>query len=411
MPIAKRRAQPADKKASLKLVARNAQPIDSKYEVIFENASDAILTLNPDFKIDAMNRATEDLLGYVKGELVTHPVELLYPMTTKVQLPSHSRALNSEFFKNAGTYEDVAVLRKDGYLKIVDLSVRHIQNGSESLVMALFRDVTEKKKMERELITKHQELQGAFSQLERKTAEMQAMQETLVQAGKMAALGELTTGIAHELNQPLQAIRGYAQEIQHVLKGRETQVEDSLKEVVSAVDKMAAIIDYLRTYLRKSTEKHEWTDVHTQIEESLKMVGKQFSIRGIQVVKKFDTTLPQVWANPLQIEQVLINLATNARDAIEATKRGSGTIEIQTTRNDKFVEIIFKDDGCGMSERTQAKAFNPFFTTKEVGKGMGLGLSLSYGMIAKLQGSIVLESELGKGTTFRIRIPIDYREI
>jgi signal transduction histidine kinase len=129
------------------------------------------------------------------------------------------------------------------------------------------------------------------------------------------------------------------------------------------------------------------------------------------VERNFAKDLHQVYANPLQIEQVFINLATNARDAIEATGRGSGRITITTRSKGDFAEVYFKDDGVGMAERTKAKIFNPFFTTKEVGKGMGLGLSLSYGMISKLQGSIVVESEMGKGSTFVIRLPKDFREM
>jgi histidine kinase len=232
----------------------------------------------------------------------------------------------------------------------------------------------------------------------------------------MAALGELAAGIAHELNQPLQGIRGYAQELQTlalpIVKGQAhgDEVEAGLREIVSSVDKMATIIDYLRAFTRKSVEKHEVTDVHHAIEEALKMLSRQFASRGITVDRNFGD-IPKVYANPLQLEQVFINLATNARDAIEASGRGKGMIRIYTRRAGNFVEILFKDDGVGMSDRTKAKVFNPFFTTKEVGKGMGLGLSLSYGIMTKLHGSIVVESELGKGAAFVIRIPKDFREL
>src|SRR6185503_21215943 len=130
----------------------------------------------------------------------------------------------------------------------------------------------------------------------------------------------------------------------------------------------------------KSTENHEETDVHTAIEEALKMLNRQFASRGIQVTREFGNDCPKVYANPLQLEQVFINLATNARDAIEATGRGNGQIWIQTRRggkNGEFAEVSFRDNGCGMDGRTKQKVFNPFFTTKEVGKGMGLGMSIS----------------------------------
>jgi C4-dicarboxylate-specific signal transduction histidine kinase len=298
--------------------------------------------------------------------------------------------------------------------------VRLVSGGRESLAVALFRDLTEKKRMEREVITKHAELRDACVQLEKKNAELQAMQETLVQAGKMAALGELAAGIAHELNQPLQGIRGYAQELQHLTGGLAAgagvpppagEVEIALKEIISNVDKMASIIDYLRTFTRKSTENHEQTDVHVAIEEALKMLKRQFAARGITVERKFAADVPHVYANPLQLEQVFINLATNSRDAIEATGRGNGQILIATRKAGQFAEVEFRDNGCGMDGRTKQKVFNPFFTTKEVGKGMGLGLSLSYGILSKLHGSIVVESEFGKGSAFLIRIPRDFREL
>src|SRR5436309_11245678 len=113
------------------------------------------------------------------------------------------------------------------------------------------------------------------------------------------------------------------------------------------------------------------------------MLSRQFVSRGITVERNFAQNLPAVYSNPLQLEQVFINLATNARDAIEATGRGRGTIAISTRQAGNFLEVAFHDDGCGMSDKTKTKAFNPFFTTKEVGKGMGLGLSLSYGILSK----------------------------
>ncbi len=388
----------------------------SKYEALFDQASDAILVVNGDGSIEAMNQAAEELTGFVRTELVGAMVKQLSPDSQRQRIPARARALTDELFSAPGTYEDVAILRKDGYLRLVDASVRVLVSGGSTLAFALLRDLTEKKQMERELITKHAELKNAYYQLERKNVELESMQQMLVQAGKMAALGELAAGIAHELNQPLQGIRGYAQELRDLAlpmvagQASANEVGAGLREIISNVDKMAQIIDYLRAFTRKSTEKHELTDVHHAVEEALKMLDRQFKTRGIVVERNFGE-LPKIYANPLQIEQVFINLATNARDAIEATGRGSGKIRVTTRSVGDFVEVVFRDDGIGMSEMAKAKAFNPFFTTKEVGKGMGLGLSLSYGMISKLHGSIVVESELGKGAAFTVRLPRDFREL
>lgn len=412
MPTAKRKTPHLAVVTHDEIVSKST----TKYEAIFENASDAIVTVNASGKIDAVNRAFEELTGYLKSELLGESVTLLVPKPSPQSTLANRRIrpVSEESCRTPGTYEEVVIAKKDGYIRYVDLSVREV--SQPKIYVCLFRDVTEKKNMERELITKHSELRNAYVELEKKNAELQSMQQTLVQSGKMAALGELAAGIAHELNQPLQGIRGYAQELKALIGAGTASTPDTgdapvfAQEIISNVDKMASIIEYLRTFTRKSTENFEQTDVHHAIEESLKMLGRQLSARGIEVLKKFDDKLPRVYANPVALEQVFINLAGNARDAIDATQRGRGTITIETKRAGKFIEIHFKDDGAGMSERTRAKVFNPFFTTKEVGKGMGLGLSLSYGILSTLNGSILVESELGKGTTFVVRVPQDFRE-
>jgi PAS domain S-box-containing protein len=181
--------------------------LHSKYQAIFDQASDAIMTILPDGVIDGANQAIEEMTGHLKAELVGNSVDMLTPPHTNKSAHHHGRPLTKEMLSSSGTYEDVVVARKDGYNRFVDLNVRSISSGASTLTLALLRDVTAKKQMERELITKHTELRNAYLQLEKKNAELQAMQETLVQSGKMAALGELAAGIAHELNQPLQGIR------------------------------------------------------------------------------------------------------------------------------------------------------------------------------------------------------------
>ena len=381
-----------------------------KFHVIFDQASDAVLIATDAGRIDEVNVAFTEMTGYVADVLKGRSLEDLVPDPTVHRVPNRAKPFSAELAKTPGTFEDVAIRRQDGYVRLADVSVRTVRKGRHSLAVMLFRDVTEKKLLERELITKHAELRNAYVQLEKNNIELKSMQETLVQAGKMAALGELSAGIAHELNQPLQAIRGYAQELQG-MSGLHGDGASHLVEIVSGADKMASIIQYLRNFTGKSVEKHEFNDVHQIIEEALKMLARQFTTRGIEVEKSFNPHLPTVYANALQLEQVFINLATNARDAIEAAGRGRGKLKISTRDAGSFVEIEFQDDGVGMNERTKAKAFNPFFTTKEVGKGMGIGLSLSYGILNRIHGSMVVESELGKGTTFIVKVPVDFREI
>jgi len=178
---------------------------------------------------------------------------------------------------------------------------------------------------------------------------------------------------------------------------------------------MKKIIQQLREFTRKSTEDYQESDVLNIIHESLKLLEQQFKSRGIEVKIQSANDLPLIYCNPFQLEQVFINLATNARDAIEANGNGSGNIEISVqwpnTKDRRFIEILFRDDGCGMSSETKNRALEPFYTTKEVGKGTGLGLSVSYGILSKLHGSVMIESNPGKGTAFRITLPVDYRTL
>lgn len=418
------------KRLPLTLVADPAAPVDfdrrraerrggddravtEKFRAVFECVSDALLTVDRQGRIELVNSATEELTGYLRDELAGLALESLSPKGTP---SARARPLTKELFGAPGTYEDISIETKDGQLRVVDLSVRVVIAESAAFSIVVFRDVTEKKRMERELLAKHAELRNAFVDLARVNAEYKTTQESLVQAGKLAALGELAAGIAHELNQPLMAIRGYAQELEHgitpFVKGTPAEGEASLglKEIISAADKMAAIISHLRAHTRKSTEDYALIDIRQPIEEALKMVSRQLASRGVEVARDFEAGAT-LYANPLQLEQVFINLTTNARDAIEATGRGRGTIAISAKSDGAFVEVRFRDDGVGMAQVTKAKAFNPFFTTKEVGKGMGLGLSLSYGILSKVHGSIRIESEEGKGTTFVIRLPKDFREL
>ncbi len=387
-----------------------------QFEELFENAIDAIIVVDVEKgEVTRANRAFEELTGFMKPEIEHQPIAALYPDPKVVPMRGH--AFSHEQLEISGFFEDVVIVRKDQYPRFVSMSVKTIERKKSKIAMCILRDVTEKKNMERDLITKHTELREAYVQLEKANAELKSMQDTLVQSGKLAALGELAAGIAHELNQPLTAIKGFAQETIAILKDQNSyemnraNANSYLQEVVTGADKMEKIISHLRNFTRKSTEDFQTVDIHTIIEESLYMLDKQLKSRGIKIEKEFTRDLPSIYCNPFQFEQVFINLATNARDAIEMKKEQEGKIIIRTKKlSDHMIEVQYEDNGCGIPEHVRSKIFNPFFTTKEVGKGMGLGLSISYGILSRVNASILVESTQGKGTIFTIKIPVDYRQ-
>ena len=403
---------------ALKLVPQlNAN--DSFYALLFHEANDAILILDQDTgKIISANRRMLDLTGFLKSEVENLDAKQLFPdpsATTKTR----STLLNAQLLTQSGFYEDIALKKKDGFLAFATLSVKTISSettGDRAVSFCILHDIGEKKTMERDLLTKHWDLKNAYAELERAHMELKSAQEALVQAGKLAALGELAAGVAHELNQPLSGVLGFAHELKKTIEKNPTspEVSDFIEEIKKNGTRIKKIVQQLREFTRRNVEDLQSVDVETVARDALKLLDQQFRSRGIEVKIKKASKIPSVYCNPFQLEQVFINLATNARDAIEATGRNQGLIEINIhpKENDKrFIEITFSDDGVGMNNEIINHAFEPFYTTKEVGKGTGLGLSVSYGIVSKINGTILIESNPGKGTTFNIVLPIDFRTL
>jgi PAS domain S-box-containing protein len=413
----------AKKKAPGNLqLAKPAQPPVQFYELLFEEAGDAILLIDADSgKILSANRRLQELTGYVSRELEAAPVNRLFPTIQSEQ----TRRVRSAFFSqdmlsHSGFYEDMALLRKDGYLAFATLSVKTLSaslTGGKNVAFCILHDMGEKKSMERDLLAKHLELKSAYEEMERAHMELKSAQEALVQAGKLAALGELAAGVAHELNQPLSGIMGFGQELERLLKEKfpDATALDFVGEITKNSLRMKKIIQQLREFTRKSVEDFQQVEITNVIGESLKLLDQQFRSRGIEVSIEAEKNLPKIYCNPFQLEQVFINLATNARDAIESTGKAAGRIDIELRRKAKdskrFLEISFRDDGIGMPTEVQNRALDPFFTTKEVGKGTGLGLSVSYGILSKIHGTMLIESAPGRGTSFLLTLPVDYRTL
>lgn len=417
----------AKKISSLSLV-KNAEKNSSAptvtaelYELLFQEAGDGILLVDQDQnKIVSANRRLQELTGFLDRDLKDQSVEKLFPEGKSDQAKKIRSALFSkEMLNHSGFYEDMALLRKDGYLAFATLSVKALtatQTGGQNLAFCILHDMGEKKAMERDLLAKHWELKNAYEELERAHMELKSAQEALVQAGKLAALGELAAGVAHELNQPLSGIMGFSQELGKLLKEKfpDPTAIDFANEISKNSVRMKKIIQQLREFTRKSVEDFQEVEIPQVVEESLKLLDQQFKSRGINVNVQSNGKIPKIYCNPFQLEQVFINLFTNARDAIEATGKGSGNIEIfvQIKKNDaRFIEVEFRDDGIGMNPETKNRALDPFYTTKEVGKGTGLGLSVSYGILSKIHGSIMIESDPGKGASFLLTLPVDYRTL
>lgn len=251
------------------------------------------------------------------------------------------------------------------------------------------------------------DLRETTQEMERREQELRDKQEQLVQAGKLATLGELTTGVAHELNNPLNNIGLYVGNVIDQIRLGEVETEQFVSDLDKAMEqvrKATEIISHLRTFGRAARVSVERVDVDEVIERSLLLVQEQLRLRAIKVELELCPDELLVFANAIQLEQVFINLLTNARDALADSKRK--TIRIASSRDEALIRIAFSDTGPGIPRDLQQRIFDPFFTTKEVGTGTGLGLSITYSILKEYGGEISVSSRPGEGATFLIELPL-----
>ncbi|MBE3113282.1 MAG: response regulator [Actinobacteria bacterium] len=279
-------------------------------------------------------------------------------------------------------------------------------------------------KISKEIISKMNE------ELERKirerTLKLSQTQTQLFQTSKLATLGEMSTGLAHELNQPLTGISLIAANIRKLIKMKllkEKELEEAVKDIEENVRRMSNVISHIRTFARQDTLKFAHMDINDSIKGALNLLGEQLRLQDIKVIKELSNNLPMIEGERYQIEQVVINIISNARDALDdkgrwdkkRLKDWSKTITIKTAMQKNYkkedcVCIHVSDNGTGMSPEVKQKMFEPFFTTKEVGKATGLGMSISYGIVQSHKGMIYVDSKEGEGNAVSVELPIKIKE-
>jgi len=240
------------------------------------------------------------------------------------------------------------------------------------------------------------------------------MHEQVIETGKLASIGELAAGIAHEVNNPVAIMVEEAGWIEDLLEEEEFHKSDNLDEFKRALKQVRAqgarckqITHKLLSFARKTHSQLSDLQLNELIEEVVGLCQRTARYSNIKIETELHSCLPAITASPSEIQQVLLNLVNNAIDAIG--KKG-GTVKISTGMDNRCAVIDVSDTGCGIHEAYVQRIFDPFFTTKPVGKGTGLGLSICYGIIDKMGGSISVNSAVGKGTTFHVQIPISQRE-
>ena len=243
----------------------------------------------------------------------------------------------------------------------------------------------------------------AFSLKERDERLKEYTQQQIMKSERLATLGQLAAGVAHEINNPLGAILMYSH-----LSLEELDTEDprrkNLEKVAAEATRCKNIVRGLLDFARQSEPNVEEADANEILRRTLSVLQNQSQFQNIMINTTLSTSLPKVMMDSGQIQQVFTNIILNAAEAID--EQGEVTIATRIDESGQFVEIEFKDTGCGISRKNLDKIFDPFFTTKEVGHGTGLGLAVSYGIIARHRGTIEVKSSPGEGTTFIVKLPL-----
>lgn len=244
-----------------------------------------------------------------------------------------------------------------------------------------------------------------------------------MQAGKMASMGEIAAGMAHELTQPLFGIKGFAEAARKdmmMIESKELaptykikQAENTIKdlEVISEqADRMIILINNVRNFARGASSEKIKLDVNKPVENAAMLLTEQFRLHSIIFKKNLSPDLPQIMGNSSQLQQIFINLISNARDAIDENvnnkKEKQLTINSKLSNDNKFIQVELLDTGIGMDEETKSKIFDPFFTTKATGKGTGLGMSIVSKILEEHKGTIEVISKVGEGTKVTIFFPV-----
>jgi signal transduction histidine kinase/CheY-like chemotaxis protein len=329
-----------------------------KLERVFNHSPGLMFVTDADDRITDFNRGAEELLGYSRNEILGQSSAVL----TCTEDEEHRRRFT----------------RKDGSELIADFKRIQLldESGDPTGTLWAGRDLTD----------------------------LKATQLQLIQAEKLATIGEVISGVAHELNNPLTGVLGYSQLL--MARNRDSQTGRELDKISQAAQRCQKIVKNLLSFARADKPNRRLLGINGIIEKTLDLKKYQLHVNNIQVVKNLDPDLPCTTLDFHQIQQVFLNLINNAQHAIAGAGMNPGRIEVTTSHDGDTIQVRMSDNGHGMSPKTLERIFEPFFSTKRDGEGTGLGLSVSYGIVKEHGGTILASSREEEGTTFVLEFPI-----
>ena len=356
---------------------------EHSYRVLFESTLDGLIVMDIEtMKVVFGNQTAAKLYGYESmGDAIgINPLDFVHSDDKEKVLEVIKKDL---FEKGLRQVNEFRTMTRDGR----EMWISAIGTGTEyqgrPAILVSIRDITEQKKVE-----------GAKRRLE----------EQLQLSSRLAAIGELSAGVAHEINNPLTAIKGFS-ELLLARYDLDEAVKSDVKAIFKEVQRAIKVTQDMLSFARRHEPEKCFISINEALAKNLDLYACHMKTNNIDMVVEFDPELPKTMADFYQLQQVFMNIVINAEQAMSEA-HGRGKLTVKTQRSDGMIQVIFADDGPGISEENMKRIFDPFFTTKEIGKGTGLGLSICYGLVEAHGGRIYARSRAGQGASFIVEIPI-----
>ncbi len=382
-------------------------------ETVLNGIQDSILVLTPEMEIVEVNEAFLQLSGSSREQVIgsrchqvyaqlnhrCEDVELICPLEEVVRNQDHSRQVRTR-------------VGKDGELRHFEVNVYPIweKSGKIAKFIHISRDITQRLKEEEEITRRLEQM------VQERTQQLRETHAKLLHQDKMASLGKLSASVVHEINNPIAGILNLIMLIRRIIDEDHLQEKDLplfqqyLNLMETETRRISRIVSNLLAFSRpKKVEVHP-LNLNQLIEKTLILNANLLKVNGVKVVKRLAPDLPEMVGSEDQLQQVFMNLVSNAAEAMESQNGGTLYIETNHSAKEGRIVIHFRDTGPGVPKEDFSKLFEPFFTTKTNGKGVGLGLSVAYGIVKEHGGYIFVESEKGTGTTFRLTLPLSTAE-
>jgi PAS domain S-box-containing protein len=348
---------------------------EQKYRALFQTVATPVVIVEGDGTISLANDEFLLLCGASRDDVEgLKTIHDLFPQDVWHDL-ARDFALLEDGKEELRKHAEMSLVRPDGDVRSVEVRIRRMQGAGQYLMV--LQDLTERKWLEAQVI----------------------------QSEKLAAVGQLVSGVAHELNNPLTSVVGYAELMQK--EALPPKVARYLETQRNECNRAVAIVNNLLTFARKHRPEKRMTQINEVLDRTIQLRSYDFKLKNIEVILDPDPALPPTLADYSQLQQVFLNIVNNAEYAMR-TNPAQKTLRVSTelSPDGAHIDVRISDDGCGISEEIIHKIFDPFMTTHPVGEGTGLGLSISYGIVQEHQGEILVESAVGKGTTFTVRLPV-----